>query len=194
MKISALFSQRYDPLYNAYIAGYWRTVTHDQMRLRPHPRTNSIAWNLWHLTRVEDAGLNRFVFDRPQVLDEGGWMARMNLPWRHHGTNMTFDEVDELNQRIDLEALHGYSLAVEACTRAAVPTLDELDLDAGMGETRLRQILVDEKLAHSEAEGFIQNYLGWSRGKCLMSFCLTHSYLHLGEMEVLASLIGVDFG
>jgi len=41
------------------------------MRQRPHLRVNSIAWVMGHLTRVEDAGLNRFVAERPQVLDEG---------------------------------------------------------------------------------------------------------------------------
>ena len=113
MDISLLFLQRYDPLCNFYLAGFWAQVPPELMRMRPHPRINSIAWNLWHIARCEDAGLNRFVTDRSQVLDDGLWMDRMNIPWRHHGTEMTFAEVDELNQRIDLSALHDYSLAVQ---------------------------------------------------------------------------------
>jgi hypothetical protein len=193
MDIPSIFLQRYDPLYNAYLNGYWTHVSHDLMCLRPHPHTNSIAWNIWHITRVEDAGLNRFVVDRSQVLDDGLWMERMNLPWRHHGSGMTFAEVDELNQRIDLSALRDYSQAVQERTRAILATLDVRDLDTVMEEKRLRQIMVDEGLAHSQAEGFIKNYLGWSKGKCLMSFGLTHSWQHLGEMEVIASLVGVEF-
>jgi hypothetical protein len=194
MDISSLFLQRYDALTNFYLAGFWEQVSHDLMRLRPDPRTNSIAWNLWHITRCEDAGLNRFVADRPQVLDEGPWMERMNLPWRHHGTNMTFAEVDELNQRIELSALHEYSLAVQARTRSIMTTLKMPDLDAAMEEGQLRHILVDEGLAHSQPEGFIRNYLGWTKGKCLLTFGMTHSFQHLGEMEVIASLVGVEFG
>ena len=193
MNISSIFIQRYDPLYNFYLAGFWKYVPHDLMRQRPHKRTNSIAWNLWHITRVEDAGLNRFVVDRPQILDEGHWMERMKIPWRHHGTEMTFTEVDELNKRIDLSALLDYSQAVQERTRAIVETLEQQELNERMEEKRLRRIMVEERLAHSQAEGFIKNYLGWSKGKCLMTFGLTHSWQHVGEMEVIATLLEVEF-
>jgi hypothetical protein len=194
MNIVTVFLQRYDPLCNNYLAGFWSRVPYDLMRRRPHPRANSIAWNLWHIARCEDAGMNRFVVDGSQVLGDGRWMERMNLPWRHHGTEMSMAEVDELDQRIDLTALLEYSRAVQARTRAILKMLEMDDLDAEMDEERLRQILVNEGLAHSNAEGFIKNYLGWSKGKCLMAFGLTHSWQHVGEMEVIASLLGVEFG
>ena len=99
MDIPQVFLQRYDALYNFWLADIWTVVTPELMRQRPHPQVNSIVWNLWHITRVEDAGLNRFVTDRPQVLDEGLWMEHMNIPWRHHGTDMTFAEVDKLRSK-----------------------------------------------------------------------------------------------
>lgn len=194
MKISTIFLQRYDPLTKNYLAGYWEQVSQALMRQRPHPRVNSIAWNLWHICRCEDAGMNRFVVDGRQVLDEGNWMDRLNLPWRHHGSGMSMAEVDELSQRIDISALRDYSQAVEARTRGIVKSLEDVDLDGVMGEDQLRQIMAAEGLAHSNAEGFIKNYLGWSKGKCLMTFGLTHSWQHVGEMEVIASLLGVEFG
>ncbi len=194
MNIPTIFLQRYDPLYNAYLAGYWQQVQLDQMRLRPHPQVNSIAWNLWHIARCEDAGLNRFVVDGTQVLDDGNWLERMGLPWRHHGSGMSLAEVDELDERINLDALQEYSQAVQERTRTILKSLKLEDLDDAMEENQLRKILVNEGLAHSNAEGFIKNYLGWTKGKCLLTFGLTHSWQHLGEMEVLASLLGVDFG
>ncbi len=194
MKISTIFLQRYDPLRNSYLAGFWKHVSPDQMRQRPHARVNSIAWNLWHITRCEDAGLNRFVTDGSQVLEDGNWMEQMNLPWRHHGSEMSLAEVDELDRRIDLPALQAYGRAVEARTRTILSALEMVDLDAGMTEEQLKKIMVDEGLAHSQAEGFIKNYLGWTKGKCLLTFGLTHSWQHVGEMDVIASLLGVDFG
>lgn len=196
MNLSNLFFERYDPLHNFYLAGIWDQVQPDLMRQRPRPNLNSIAWNLWHIARSEDAGLNRFVVDGKQVLDEPSgseatWMERMNLPWRHHGSEMPTNEVDKLNQRIDLAGLHDYSLAVEQRTREIVRHLDYPDLDDVLEEERLRKIIVNEELAYTQAEGFIRNYLGWSRGKCLLLFGLTHAYQHLGEIEVIASLLGV---
>jgi hypothetical protein len=75
MDFSQLFLQRYNVLYDFWLADVWKTVPENLMRQRPHPRVNSIAWILWHLTRVEDAGLNRFVVDRSQILDEGSWIS-----------------------------------------------------------------------------------------------------------------------
>ena len=193
MDIPQVFLQRYDALYNFWLADIWTVVLPELMRQRPHPRVNSIAWNMWHITRVEDAGLNRFVVDRPQVFDEGQWMERMNIPWRHHGTDMTFAEVDELDQRIDLSALQKYSKAVQLRTREIIRALIPRDLDPIMEEDRLRQLMVDEGIAHSNAEGFIKNYLGWSKGKCLINFGMTHPYQHVGEIGVIASLLGVEF-
>lgn len=188
-----LFLQRYNVLHDFYLEGIWETVSEELMRQRPHARVNSIAWNLWHLTRVEDAGLNRFVVDRPQVFDEGAWSQQLNLPWRHHGTGMTFAEVDELNRRIDLAALRAYSRAVRERTRALLPHIRLEALTAVLSQERVQTIVVDEGLAHSEAAALVQNYTGWDKGRCLMTFCLTHSYQHVGEMDVLASLLGVVF-
>ena len=193
MDVSQLFLQRYNALYNFWLEEVWTRVPEDLMRQRPHPRVNSIAWNLWHLTRVEDAGLNRFVTDRSQVLDENQWMHRMNIPWRHHGSGMTFAEVDDLNQRIEVQALHDYSSAVQARTRDIVSQLDLDSLDAVMEAERLRVILFDEGLAHPQSAGLLENYLGWTKGKCLMNFGLTHPYQHVGEIGVIASLLGVNF-
>jgi hypothetical protein len=192
MDWAQLFLQRYDVLYAFYLDGVWETASEDLMRDRPHPRVNSMAWNLWHLTRVEDVGLNRFVVDRPQVLDDGQWMHRLNVPWRHQGTGMTFPEVDDLNQRINLTALRDYSRAVQNRTREVVQQLTLNDLAAIVPLERVQAIVNDEGLAHSQAADLIQTYLGWNKGRCLMNFCLTHSYQHVGEIGVIASLLGLD--
>lgn len=191
MNFDELFRQRYDVLYDFWIKVVWEDVTEALMRQRPHPRVNSIAWNLWHMARVEDAGLNRFVMDQPQVFEEG-WMDKMNLPWRHHGSEMTFPEVDDLNQRINLSALHDYANAVHQRTLEGVATLNLDNLAEVVPTERIRHIIVNEGLAHSNPDGFIQTYLGWTKGKCLMNFCLTHPYQHIGEIGVIAGLLGIE--
>jgi len=194
MDFVPLFLRRHDILYDFWLGEAWRAVPDDVMRRRPHPRLNSIAWNLWHLARGQDAGLNRFVADRAQVLDDGGWMQRMNVPWRHHGGGMSLVEVEDLSQRIDLPALWGYSDAVRARTREIVSRFEASSLDAPLDAARLRGILVDEGLAHSHAEEMLQAYARWTHGDCVLILGLTHPYQHLGQMNVLASLQGVDFG
>lgn len=194
MDMTSLFLQRYDVLNNFYLAGIWDTVPQDLMRQRPHPRVNSIAWIMWHLVRVEDAGLNRFVMDGSQVLDESDWMQRMNVPWRHNGGEMTLAGVDELSRMVDLPALRAYSQAVQVRTHEILANIDQVDLEATLQEPHVRKVIIDEGLGYTDPEGFIQNYTGWSKGKCLMTYGLTHPFQHLGEMETIASLLGVVFG
>ncbi len=192
------FLQRHEVLYDFYIGDLWQIIPDPLLRQRPDPRINSIAWNLWHIARVEDATINRFVADQSQVLDEGTWLTRMNLPWRHNSYAMTSVEVDTLNQRVDLSALQGYSGAVAARTRAIVNQLDVAHLndvarlDAVLSEERVRMVLVEEGLAHPQAQGLIENYVGASKGRMLMNHGLTHTFMHVGEIGEIASLLGIE--
>lgn len=193
MTFAELFLQRHAVLYDFYLEGMWEVVSEAQMRSRPHPRVNSIAWNLWHIARAEDSGVNRFVSDRPQVLDDGDWISRLGVPWRHHGSGMTFAEVDELDARIDLPALRAYASAIAERTREVIASVLVEDLNECLTEDRVRAVVVGEGLAHGDPEGLVKNYTGWSKGKCLMNLALTHPYQHVGEMGVIASLLGVEF-
>jgi hypothetical protein len=193
MDFTQLFLQRHDVLYDYFLADYWKTVPEDMMRKRPHPGVNSIAWILWHLIRVEDAGLNLFVTEGSQILDEGEWMKRLNLPWRHNGGGMNFSEVDNLSQRIDLQALQEYSMAVRVRSHGIISEISKVDLDATISPERAIAIVIGGSLAHSNAEELVKWYTGWSKGKCLMVFGLTHPFQHIGEMGVIAGLLGIVF-
>jgi len=193
MDISQLFLQRYTVLYDFWLADFWNLVPEELMRQRPHPRVNSIAWVMWHLTRVEDGGLNRFVANRPQVLDEDDWLKRLNLPWRHNGNGMGFVEVDGLSKRVDMQALHGYSMAVHQRTLEITKNLTMDSLAPIMEVEDLRKILFEEGWARTADPALVDNYRGWTKGKCLLKFGLTHPYQHVGEMGVISSLLGVEF-
>lgn len=103
-------------------------LTDDQMRLRPHPSMNSIAWLLWHVACGEDM-LNRLLAHRPFVLDEEGWVRRLNLSRRDVGTGMTDAEVAEFSARVDIAALRAYHAEVGRRTQEIVQGLRPEDLD-----------------------------------------------------------------
>ena len=98
------FALRYDNVHTVMTSRLLDGLTDEQLRQRPHG-VNSIAWLLWHLARCEDVGVNRLVVDRPQLLDDEGWLARLGVPRRDIGTGMTSDE---LSARVDLAALRDY--------------------------------------------------------------------------------------
>lgn len=182
--------QRHATLHEYLFDYYERQLSHKQLITRPQPSTNSVAWNLWHVSRAEDVGVNRFVADRPQVLN-AHWMAEMNLPLRHHGYAMTSTEVDALNQAVNLTGLNAYRHAVAAQTRDVLANLDAFDLEREMDAERLRHILEDEGVAHPLATDLFESYLGRSGERNLFGYAITHGFQHVGEIDVIISLLGV---
>ena len=97
---------RYETLHGFLVDDLVEQLTPEQVRGRPVPGVNPIAWLIWHAMRIEDVCVNRFVADRPQVLDDG-WLDRLAIARRDVGTGMTDAQVDELCAGVDLDALRG---------------------------------------------------------------------------------------
>lgn len=99
----------------------------DQLTVRLDPDANTIAWLVWHLSRVQDdhvadaAGLD-------QVWTTQGWAKRFDLPFPEsaHGYGHSSDDVAKV--RADAELLLGYHDAVHAQTTRYVETLTDADL------------------------------------------------------------------
>jgi hypothetical protein len=190
--ISALtLSERHQVEEDAFMLPLWGGLTAQQFRTRPQPGLNSIAWNIWHAMRVEDAGINRMVWNGTQVLDAGDWGRTMNWPSRQNGYAMHSDEVDAFNAAIELDALRGYCVAVRAQTRAMLPQIATLDERAVIDGARLHRVLFDEGLAHRDGHDLYEGYKTRTIGRCVLSFAFLHVALHMGEIDVLASLHGV---
>lgn len=92
MDAVGFFLTRYGEVHKGLVDGLFGSLSEAQLRARPHPGVNTVAWLLWHSTRIEDVALNRFLSDRPQVLVE--WLERLAVPRRDVGTGMKDTEVD----------------------------------------------------------------------------------------------------
>lgn len=93
---------------------------------RPDPEANSIAWLIWHLTRVQDDHLSE-IMPEEQLWISGGWADRFALPFDRAATGygQTVEEVGQV--RADASVLAGYFDAVHTRTIAWLPTLGEAD-------------------------------------------------------------------
>lgn len=101
----------------------------DELAFRVDARANSIAWLVWHLTRVQDDHVAE-VADRDQVWAENGWVERFGLPLSALDTGFghTADEVAAV--RVTSPGLlTGYHDEVHERTADYVGSLDDADLD-----------------------------------------------------------------
>ena len=156
-------------------------LTETQIRGRPVPGINPVAWLIWHAMRIEDVCVNRFVLDRPQVLD-AGWTQRLRIDRRDVGTGMDDAEVDALCACVDVEQLRGYGRAVTRATLDAVPTLRGLDLEALVAAERVKHVCTAEGAVAPNAPWLTEFWAGGrSRAWILFQTSLLHVYGHYFE-------------
>ncbi|MFK0247273.1 DinB family protein [Amycolatopsis azurea] len=100
-----------------------------QLVWSPAPGANTIAWLVWHLTRVQDDHVADLM-GTEQLWTAQGWLDRFALPFpaADIGYGHRPDDVDAV--RVDsLDLLTGYHDAVHETTTAWVVGLAEDDLD-----------------------------------------------------------------
>ena len=185
------FLLRYEELHRFVGKDLLGSLSDEQLRGRPHPGVNTIAWLAWHSARIEDVGVNRFVVDRGQVMDEG-WLERMELDRRDVGTGMDDAEVDELSRRIDLDGLRGYWDAITQRTVAVVKTLHDENLEAPVPKERVQRVAFEEGAVMPKASWLAEFWgAGRSRAWVLSQTPLLHVYGHYYEARVVKGLWGL---
>ena len=103
-------------------------LTVEELAFRPDAESNSIAWLVWHLTRIQDDHVAG-VAGTPQVWDSAGWAGRFALPFDPSDTGYGHDADAVAAVSADARSLLGYFEDVHTATVAYLATLDEPDLD-----------------------------------------------------------------
>jgi uncharacterized damage-inducible protein DinB len=100
----------------------------DALAHRVDGTANSIAWMVWHLTRVQDDHVAE-VAGREQTWTADGWAQRFGLPFDEAATGYGHGGDEVAAVRVDAELLLGYYDAVHARTLEYVDGLTDPDLD-----------------------------------------------------------------
>ncbi len=185
-----LFLRVHAQLHSAFVSnsGEWSfedalldDLTEAQFRRVSANEDHSIAWALWHITRIEDTTMNLLVAGTPEVLYEGDWLPRLNVPVRHSGNEMSAEEIAAFSQQVDFAALRAYRGAVGRRTREIVSTLTPADLPKKVDPARLAQVTANGALL--EAASGIRDYWG---GRTMAGLLLMpasrHILVHFNEI------------
>ncbi|MEV6102155.1 DUF664 domain-containing protein [Nocardia sp. NPDC051981] len=142
-------------------------LTPAELATRPDGDANSIAWLIWHLTRVQDDHIAD-VAGLEQVWTAQGWAKRFDLPFDDSATGYAHSsaEVARLDG-VSADLLLGYFDAVHDQTIGYVSTLTDADLPR-IVDTRwdppvtlgVRLIsVVDDDIQHSGQAAYIRGML-----------------------------------
>jgi hypothetical protein len=125
--ISALLLDAFDRV-RQEVQGVLDGIEEAHLTYRPDPEANTIAWLVWHLTRIQDDHVAH-VAGTDQRWTADGWYERFGLPFEPSasGWSQSADEVAAV--RCSAELLAGYYDAVHQASVGYLKTLGESDLD-----------------------------------------------------------------
>jgi uncharacterized damage-inducible protein DinB len=141
-------------------------LTKEQLSYRVDEEANSIAWLVWHLTRIQDDHVAG-VTGQEQVWTADGWADRFGLPFGRLATGYEHGADDVAAVRAEAELLTGYHDAVFEQTIRYVQTLTDADLPRVVDESwdppvtlgvRLVSVVSDD-LQHVGQAAFVRGIL-----------------------------------
>ncbi|MCZ4653917.1 DinB family protein [Gordonia amicalis] len=101
----------------------------DILNRAPASGANTIAWLVWHLTRVQDSHIAD-VADTDEVWVSGGWFDRFDLPFSPADSGYGHSAEDVARVVVDDAALlRGYYDATHAVSVDYIASLTDSDLD-----------------------------------------------------------------
>ncbi|HZD37230.1 MAG TPA: DUF664 domain-containing protein, partial [Actinomycetes bacterium] len=138
--------------------------TPEELSFRVDPQANSIAWLVWHLTRIQDDHVAE-VAGSEQVWTGEGWAERFGLPLDELDTGYGHrpNEVAAVQVKSG-DLLVGYHDAVQERTVEFVEGLNEADLERVVDESwhppvtlavRLASVISDD-LQHAGQAAFVR--------------------------------------
>ena len=111
------------------VHGAVQGLTPEQLTSRLDERTNSIAWLVWHLTRIQDDHIADAA-QIEQVWTSGGWAERFSLPFDASDTGYGHSAADVAAVTVGSDRpLIDYHDAVHDQTIRFVERITEADLD-----------------------------------------------------------------
>jgi len=142
-------------------------LTAEELATTPDRGGNSVAWLVWHLTRVQDDHIAE-VTDREQIWTAEDWHGRFGLPFRPSATGFGHSPAQVAEVRVaDGALLTGYYDAVHEAALDYLAGLTGTDLDRIVDErwdppvtlgVRLVSLISDD-LQHAGQAAYLRGIL-----------------------------------
>lgn len=141
----------------------------------------SIAWDIWHMTRIEDLVVNTLIAGKKQVFSEN-MQTKLNISITDTGNALTPDEVKTFSDTISLKALLSYRIAVGTQTRKILSCLDPETIKEKVKADRIGIIRDSGGVTDEEGSKWLLDF--WARktiGGLLLMPVTRHQVVHFND-------------
>jgi hypothetical protein len=141
----------YGTLENTFLDDLYMDINDTNWAIMPTEKDVTIAWNLWHITRIEDIVTNILIAPSKQVLDTS--ISQLHTKVTDTGNAMSDQEIISLSQELDINALKEYRKAVGKRTREVLLSLTYQDMKR-LSKVEEIQRIIDEKAVSLHSDAF----------------------------------------
>lgn len=118
----------------------WDGLEKSALGIMPTEKDVTIAWNIWHITRIEDLTANILISGGEQILNDQ-WLKKIRTSVTDTGNAMTDDEIISFSREIDPCELRNYRVAVGERTKSILSGLNFKDMEKKFDKKALAEIL-----------------------------------------------------
>ena len=130
------------------LLGMKQTLSCEDFNAMPYPNANgyhskTIAYSVWHIFRIEDIVAHDLIQNDEAVFQ--AYRDRIGAPIITTGNELIGKQITEFSEKLNLDALYDYAIAVKNSTDELLKQLSYRDLRRKFGEadkTRLEQLQV----------------------------------------------------
>ena len=158
-------------------------LTTEEATARVLPRTNLIAFDLWHVARVLDWAAQTMARGVPEVIDEPRWQGRGQLATHGIGVGISEEQADALARAVTPADVLEYADATHQTVLAWLRTLpdDALESQPDVPAHLARYPVYLESAMRAEVPWMYEQPPLW---RCLAP-AIGHNRDHLAEIDLL---------
>lgn len=160
----------------------WKELNEDTFTTLLPNKDTTIAWNIWHITRIEDITSNILIADENQVINSDNWLEKMNVRICDTGNAMTNEEIASFSSNINMEALRKYRIAVGRKSRDIIGKLKYEDLKKKIEAARIQRILREGGVTDQENSIWLLDFWGKKNVAGILQMPTTrHQIVHIND-------------
>ena len=156
-------------------------LTQETSVWRPENNFSSIAWNLYHITRIEDAVTTLLIEGGRQTYTKT-WQKKLGISFTDTGNAWTEKEIVQFNSSINLKALLEYRKDTGSRTQQILKSLDSSCIKRKPDAVQVKKILSEDLVTEHEDSRWLMDFWGNKTIPGLLTMPLTrHQIVHIND-------------
>ncbi len=159
----------------------WEGLKDEDLEVMPTVKDVTIAWNLWHITRIEDLTINLLVQNGSQILD-ASWLNKLNTEVKDTGNAMTDEEILSFSKSVNKTELKNYRNAVGHQTQQVLSKLTLSEVKRKVTAEGLARIRTEGGVTEALDSLWLLDFWGKKDVAGILQMPITrHQIVHLND-------------